>query len=204
MQNFPPIGSVLSADEKRDAIHIAIAPVTSDETVLAGQHVGMAPNGKVSWRVSPKIGIVDPFLGTAIEPGQRFFIFLYPRTVTSLRHEWTHPDFDPVVAETVRDMSADLEPFDKAKSEQWLRAFVEGSGNLPDYEMVINAAAGFDHYKVIDGYGDVSSENNGEFLTFLGRNAGGEIPPEFWQHVEIVTGKKIPSDRRPSYFSCSC
>ncbi|MFO0822607.1 MAG: hypothetical protein U0792_05710 [Gemmataceae bacterium] len=39
------------------------------------------------------VGIVDPFLREAVRPGQRFWLFMYPNTVTTLRHEWTHPAY---------------------------------------------------------------------------------------------------------------
>jgi len=93
----PILGKFITdGDRRRDAIHIAVAPVTAAAALTPGQHVGLV--GDDTEQVGPAdncIGIVDPFLQRAVEPGQRFWLFLYPNTVTSLRHYWTHPDFMP-------------------------------------------------------------------------------------------------------------
>jgi len=90
----PKLGQTPDSTAARDAIHIAITPVTSAERLFPGQHVGLIPG--TSDRVTtaaPHIGIVDPYLTAPVQPGQRFYLCLYPQTVTSLRHEWTHPAF---------------------------------------------------------------------------------------------------------------
>jgi hypothetical protein len=98
----PNLGQLITdGDRRRDAIHIAVAPVTAAEALKPGQHVGFAPAGQTE-AVGPVdahryIGIVDPFLKDLVHPGQRFWLFLYPNTVTSLRHVWTHPAFVPKV-----------------------------------------------------------------------------------------------------------
>ena len=90
------LGTLLEGTEQRDAIHVAIAPVTAWQTLYPGQHIGFVDGGKVL--VAPGIpvliGIIDPFLETRVMKGERCWLFLYQNTVTSLRHEWTHPAFE--------------------------------------------------------------------------------------------------------------
>lgn len=90
------LGSIIKdQDAAKDAIHIAIAPVVAAITLGVGEHVGFIDGSceKVSIRAAVHIGIVDPFLRTSVMAGERFWLFLYPGTITSLRHDWTHPAF---------------------------------------------------------------------------------------------------------------
>lgn len=94
------LGELLNGTEERDAIHIAIAPVVAGRYLSPGDHVGLDEKGEATKDCDP-IGIVDPFLGDRVKKGERFYLCLYPNTVTSLRHHWRHfsfPETDKVDA----------------------------------------------------------------------------------------------------------
>ena len=173
------VGRIISSAEYRDAIHIALCPVASDEKLSPGQAIALVGDRKVS-ASGYHIGIVDPFLRAEVAPGQWFYMFLYPNTITSLRHEWTHPAFgeDPV----------------KGLSEQWIRKFAD---SIPlAYEVLMSGAAGWVESKKHGGYG--------EYLCFGGLLEGEYVPDEFWPHYENVTGTKVADEHRGSFFTCSC
>jgi len=95
-QSAPLLGQPPGDRDRRDAIHIAIAPVTASGELRPGQHVGPLPDGRFGVVEKP-IGIVDPFLPGPVQDGQPFWLCLYPYTITSLRHVWTHPEFKPTL-----------------------------------------------------------------------------------------------------------
>jgi hypothetical protein len=119
------------------------------------------------------LGIVDPFLKAPVQPGERFWLVVYPRQITSLRHVWSHPAFP----------DASVSPESKGKSEAWLRQFLS-DGN-PGYEEVMELAR--------DG-ADVTSY--GHDIDYK------EIPNEFYDHLEVLTGRKFVE--RPDWFRCAC
>lgn len=174
------LGTVIGPNEKRDAIHLGVIPIKAGCELRRGDHVGIGHDGCAYAKNCESIGIVDPFISVGVSAGEWFWLIIYPRVITSLRHVWTHPKIaDEPAAKTVSPTMSD--------SEIWLRNFV-ASADCPRYETVIAAAVDGSRYD--------------EYLHFDGQDAHGEIPPEFWDHVENVTGEKIT--HRPGYFSCSC
>ncbi len=171
----PMLGLLIEGEAKRDAIHVALAPVSSDETLNPGQRVALVEGSsdKVKSSQSNVIGIVDPYLKGSVKPGQRFWLCLFCKTVTSLRHQWTHPAFPE---ETV---------VDKSSSEQWIREYASGLG--------------FSYEELMEGARDYL--NNGDHLSTGDNDIGTD--PEFWTHYEIVTGTRV-TDKDRSFFSCAC
>ena len=188
------LGTIIGEGAGRDAIHLAVEPAVAGEYLAPGTRIGLAYGLAVA--CSPRnavkaLGIVDPFLAMTVQPGERFWLVVLPRQITSLRHVWSHPDFPE---SGVVPAPADEKPTDqsgRAESEAWLRAFVERS-DCPSYEEVLGRAVAHGR----EEWGD------DEYLCFVGTDAHGEIPPEFWDHVERVTGVKVK--HRASWFSCSC
>jgi hypothetical protein len=188
MSEQTTLGALLDDTACRDAIHIALAPVVAGHILQPGEHVGWMDNSRSTvGRVPTTFGIVDPFLRAPVMPGQRFYLCLYQQTITGLRHVWTHPEFADVPA------SAPAPKPGKEASEAWLRHFI-ANADCPGYERVIAAALEDDR--------DSGDHKWDDYLHFDGSDAQGEIPPEFWDHVEVVTGQKITN--RPGRFSCGC
>lgn len=180
MDPIKNIGKILGQDAARDAIHIAIAPVVASQTLTPGCHVGLDDEGKANCFVANKIGIVDPYLTESVRGGQRFYLFLYPNTVTSLRHEWTHPAFGP--SEPNKGMS---------DSELWLRNYATkvNSYDAPDeaFQRLIDGLKTrelFFHGSDLHGRYDLDDEE------------------ELRHHAERYLGTPIKWDAFS--FSCSC
>lgn len=178
------LGTIISEREKRDAIHLAVEPTKAVEKLYPGQDVGVDGT-----RNNP-VGIVDPFLKAAVMPGDWFWLVVYPRQINSLRHVWTHPAFtdEPMVGAS-----------NKSASEAWLRNFC-ASADCPGYDAVMALISGDKTHFGGDDYG--ASFVDDEYIHFCGRDAHGEIPVEFWDHAEIVLGRKFAN--RPTYFACGC
>jgi hypothetical protein len=187
------LGNVIDERAGRDAIHLAVEPVRAGERLLAGQNVGLVGGLAYATAACEKLGIVDPFLKVPIEIGQRFWLVVYPRQITSLRHVWTHPSFD-----------AEAIVFDpKAESEKWLRDWCEQTGS-PAYEQIVEAAQTGESGDYSDGYFYGLTYREGYFCTVGYQCDVRGIPSEFWKHLSIVTGKGFEPSEHSDYFSCSC
>jgi len=178
------LGTVIGESERRDAIHLAVEPVIAGERLYCGQHVGIL-DGKANTKAK-HVGVVDPFLKEGVEIGQRFWLVVYPRTITSLRHVWSHPDFADIAEP--QNEPADSEV---AKSQAWIAQFAAKIDQTPN--RLMDAAQTYLEY---DDYTRDDSESY--------KGQGAEMWREFWRHYAVVTGKPVEDGKDDSFFTCSC
>lgn len=196
------VGDLIDGAARRDAIHIAVAPVTAEEELFPGNPCGVRTDDPaIADGDATPVGIVDPFLQTPVRPGQKFWLFLYPNTVTGMRHQWLHETFDkfpepeaaaepPGPPRLLDRRREKLSQFDT--SQDWLENFASEVGW--SYEEVLDIAAealkGGDPFVGDDNMQDTFMDNKMDLLF----------------HASIMLGKGRPDKEtiRASYFRCAC
>lgn len=171
----PVLGELITNNEKRDAIHIAVYPVTAFERLKPGHHVRFAYPGNTEvvrmCHHESAIGIIDPFLTVTVEEGERCWLFMNPGSITGLRHEWEHPQVDGEDRMGI--------------AEFWLRDFA--LKYQLDYDSMVKSA---DQYqgRITTGDRDIDMEEH-ERITLA-------------ENLSIVLGKEVPVTT--TGFSCAC
>ena len=178
------VGRLIEAGQGRDAIHIAVAPVIAVERLSPGQPIGFVKEGDTE-NVGANcvhLGIVDPFLKAPVFLGDRFFMFLFPNTITSLRHEWVHPAF-----------GEDSRVTPEYDSNAFIAAIAKQCGVT--YDRLIAIATNF----ALSG--DYTYDNSETY-----KDVDWAKWPEFWKHFErLVPEVKVEdSDKESCPFTCSC
>jgi hypothetical protein len=195
------LGTIIGPNEKRDAIHLAVIPAVAGANLKRGadvrlDHEGLAVNAYEEDETEA-IGIVDPFLprnereyGADVKPGQRFWLVIYPRKITSLRHVWSHPAFPEEATDQKPLVSQQtIEDFQRLESKQWLESFAQ---RLFSYEP--------DHGSRLEVL--LACAESGGFGTDIEYGEGCKPDAEFWMHFERYTGRKVID--RPDWFRCAC
>jgi hypothetical protein len=181
------LGTIIGENEKRDAVHLAVEPVIcGNHSLSPGDRIKIGKDGKAYLSgYGSAIGIVDPFLTDEVYEGQRFWLIVMPRQITSLRHVWTHPAFDDVKDDIAIESAAQ-----KRVSEKWMQEFADDLG--VSYSRLIEQAKHYGGQKERDGW-DFWSHPEFE---------GHYICDEFWEHFENITGVKPVNTA--NFLTCSC
>lgn len=202
------MGAILPDDVGgRDAVHVAVVAVTvGGGPAWAGRDVGveLTASGYIAnGNIKPHVGILDPFVKDTIQGGQRCWLYLYPRSITSLAHAWSHPAFPET--DTLPTPGGQTE-----RSQAWLREFCARS-DCPPYEEMLRILERAANGETSGSFRDESDDSDAGYYridanSFYigGVDASGKIPDEFWIHAEKITGRPISLKKKPEYFSCSC
>ena len=180
------LGTIIDDTQKRDAIHLAVFPVEAAHNLQPGDDVAVI-NGVATSKKGKKVGIVDPFLKEPVLRGERFWLVLYPRMVTSLRHVWSHPDF-------ADDTDQTAIPATSVKSSEVVEA--------EKYLDVIANGASLTRNALIDGAREY--KEYGEYMIQGGKWESFSVGEESWAAYDIVTGETTSENKRNNFFSCSC
>jgi hypothetical protein len=202
MDPIKTIGTILTGDEARDAIHIAVLPVVCGEerglqpgeaVTLAHGTSDVAIRARDDYGLMRSIGIVDPFIALHqdadksgnvrwnVKKGERFWLFLHPNSVTGMRHHWQHPAVD---------RPAEV----RSDAEAWLHRFAEKWGF--DYETLIRVAD--------------NPTGDWDYITAHGNDLHstselGEDYDLFWQNLALLTGRTYDvAHKERVHWSCSC
>ena len=108
----------------------------------------------------------------------------------------TNTAYSVIVPLVARTYDAQVE-----ESVDWLEDYAK-DGNGPSFHPLFCAAVDVKDTESDDDYSGHSRWD--EYLHFNGTDAHGPIAPEFWDHVQLVSGKLIPPEMRMAHFSCSC
>ena len=220
------LGTIHTREERRDAIHLGVEPVEAGEDLTVGSNIGIGEDGKAYGsdfnQYIKAVGIVDPFLTEKVQKGEKFWLVVYPRQITSLRHVWEHNDFPSSEApeQKVSDMSSEelmleiqkrlaqnntvstvAEPVNTELLEAQKRASTEQSA----IQWINNYAdnLGID-YDVLMDYADRWVQGYHDYLCYGGLLEGEYVSDEFWNHYDIVRGRTTDDSDRGSFFTCSC
>lgn len=182
------IGAAMPA---RDAVHIAVAPVTLAQNMAPGDNVKLREGSQTTVVLcdqNERIGVIDPFLTQQDLPaGTRCWLFLVPGSITSLRHDWSHTAFKDAPA------PAKLSAFtEKEKAEAEIARFA----NICDQTVsrIMNAADTWVEYE------EYTYDNSESY-----KEATNEDWSRFWAAWSVVTGRKVPKRQYGNnFFTCSC
>lgn len=196
------LGKIIHPGEKRDAIHLAVNPIMALAQLKPGQHVEIEPNGAVGVlkKTKKSVGIVDPFLERPVEKGEYFWLVIYPRVISSLRHVWTHPAFEdePAVADIV-DAYANIQTAEPGEVHMTMSDFDTSKRWIEEQAADVNMT--FD--ELMEHAKD--HVENGSYVTEYGSDTlRDSFNENFWNHYEVITGAPVASRDRGNFFTCSC
>jgi hypothetical protein len=218
----------------RDAIHLAVEPVIAGQLLMAGDRCKIVDGVAVARVMTSDndddaTGIVDPFLHRPahVNKGEKFWFVVLPRTITSLRHVWSHPAFPEAqaVADTDPhyvwgfpvDTSESVSKADMTRLIEEMAAMPHSLDNvhgfIPEQSMAMARMKEWcnkigERYDYIMDQAKQFVDSGGDSYTY-GEKDGAKfntvgMPDWFWETYQEIVRNEVPQELRRSFFSCSC
>lgn len=170
------IGKIIVTPQKRDAVHVSVAPVVAWKEITPGENIGLKEGDK-------PIGIADPFLKKTVKKDQIFWMFLYWNTVENLRHEWDHPAFKSNEQITAQNISGA-----QNEAKDWITEFSNKVG--VSFKLIMEAARDFIDSGETTGITDESHQSCNW--------------PEFWKQYKVLTLCEIEDKESDPFYTPCC
>ncbi len=208
------LGEIIDHEAKRDGVQLMVEPVYAGEPLNPGEHVYVEEG--CAYRAIPgkSFGIVDPFLGSPLDEGDRFWFILFPhltQKIQSTRTVWLHPSF-PTEAESAEmdvegeDMRREIEvagmvvaaneavtaattPQEKEKAEELKKTAADAW--IREFCRRTEGAPRFETLKACLT-ANACHEWDEEHFTVPGEEACCRLSDKFWEHVETLIGPVYP------------
>lgn len=202
------VGKLITTAQQRDAIHVAILPVYAGCRLIPGAHIEINNLGIAGYFGGKHCAIVDPFLEKPVEIGDQFWAFMYPGSINSLRHDWTHKDVkcdNYALGVDYRFNIKSDDPNDTPKinlllAKCWLTEFAKELNRIASrYEGFTANYYNYDRLLEIGRDCLTGGAHAGNDDT---RDYFNEHKEEFLRHVGVILGKEIEPEN--VYFSCGC
>lgn len=173
------IGKTFYESRPRDAVHMALMAVEVGEPLPPGARVILRDGRAVlATRRETPVGIIDPFLGEErAQPGKWVWLFLWPGTISGLRHEWRHPAIDGAT--------------DKEAARAWVEEFAREALGL-SYDRLMDAA-----------YSTLILDEPVMDNTEVYKRVAEQKWEVFWKHYATITGEG-GKRAHGAPFTCSC
>lgn len=181
--HVPKLGALIAGAEERDAIHVAVVPVTAGCPLAPGEHVCVTAGVANPAARGEGIGVVDPFLVEDVKRGQQFWLCLYPGTVISLRHVYRHPVLD---AQQIRQETIEMLHSDEV-------AYLKECASI----------VGMDYADFMTRARMYVEKGETHTVDMDTSNASIDIDwPKMWRCYAAVTGTQVTE--KDDFFVCSC
>ena len=200
------LGKIHVKQEYRDAIHLGVEPVEAGEFLAPGDKIGIIDGiafvafTKRKGKKVTYMGIVDPFLEVDLKKGDRFWLVIPPRKITSLRHVWEHPDFP-------NSTEKEIKPVDEEELHKTLVMMGDPVAIAKDKIKIIAEELDVSVPWLMGNADNLQGTKESDYVFHPDGSEIGEgmsIPEEFWEAYATVKEKDRSEINDNLYFTCSC